>query len=851
MSNCERCGKPNDHCHCNDHHHHCHDHPDRDWHFRHFKPCPGESPMETTARLYRAMNEMSCEFKQAIDGANGLINRLEKKSIYNGAYYDGVVTTEEGWSNEDSTSYKIIRIPHKDKGGAHIDLRLHVAYGNTTNSKVMETVFDASEFQLADKMVTAAVGDVDTGWQGLCRFDGAPIPSNVDKSLYTLGVTRHNRVKWYKNTVDEKQLERDCIMNSMGATGILVNAGVATDKTMWGVEAETMQKTARVVIGQNYETRETIILVVGDYDAVNNITDGKEYGMYPNTAANIMEGYCTVAINVALGSGNYGAAAVDKGEMLFLPSNAIPQKNYAYWYISRKSTYCNNYSFESATLRQLYGQLKWLCELRLAEVTVLTNRLVNVEEDIKSLYASVNDHTAQLTDHEARLEEIEKYTKDLANLKARMDALETQMVALNESFLSISEQWATTMTEWTNIKVEFNEYKQRLITLEELIASLDVAGLSNRVTAVENSIVNINNALSVIDLDIAGLKEEQIVQNERLDGLDGTTAELRADLEVETDERTSADAALQEQITKEVADRISGDLALSEMLLKEVADREAADTQIVADLEAETAARVASDIALGERLDNEAKLRADADEGLSIAIADETAARIAGDNLLQTNITAEQTAREAADAQLALDLAAEVQARIEGDKVNADAIAKETENREAGDTALGDALAIETIARVEGDEALHTRINNLKFEDLAHSDYVYTAAEGDFSTGVMEVTVDDLTVKLTKNATGDYGTLSATDAQGRNLSAFYTQRYDTAGSQEINRSGAGTIDIDTDVGYGGTQTSGYVSVTIYRHEDGAVFFGKVLNHSVDSSRYPSLGHVALYIKKEL
>ena len=181
------------------------------------KPIPGDSPMETLNRLYaevcstmRKCGELNCKTDQ-------MLKDLHEHGLRNGVYYGpDVIKVEEGYCEEDSSPYKVIRIKHHDKYGAPVEVKMHLAYGNTTNSGIKEKITDASLFELAQVMVPA-IGPVDH-WNGKVLYQQAPLPSEDKTDGYTYGFTRHGTLKVYKNsflTENPNALERDSIITAM------------------------------------------------------------------------------------------------------------------------------------------------------------------------------------------------------------------------------------------------------------------------------------------------------------------------------------------------------------------------------------------------------------------------------------------------------------------------------------------------------------------------------------------------------------------------------------------------------------------------------------------------------------
>jgi len=494
-------------------------------HFKHFHPCPGESTAETQARLYGAMNAMRNEFRKAICQADGLISQLQNKSIYNGAYYDGDVTVNEGWSSEDNTAFVITRIPCRDKRSKRIAVKLHLPYGDTTNSGLEQGAFDASEFLLADKLWTAQVGAAPQRWDGHVIVDGRPCPSNKDDNKYTVGFCSRGMLRWYRNTVASGQLNRDGIVDSFGCEGIIVNNKAVTPTDQWGAEGGVVPaaKTARICMGQNLNTKDIYILSVGSYDLDHGIENGKEYGMTLATAAKIMEGYCDVAVSLAHGSGDTGCASLDKGEMMFMPHGIKPQKNLAYWYISRKSEYSNNYTFESATLRQLYGQLKWRKMMHEATIQRILDRLTDLE-DFRDNQLELNILIKGM---------IEAIEADIVIIKGRLDVLEGDVATLKQKVAAL-EAWRVQVDKiLADHESRITSNTNRIKVLEDwrLVVDTKIAELEALIANYGQRIKSLEDWRPTVDLRLNSLEKALAVLDKTVQGIAATQAEMLLDIE--------------------------------------------------------------------------------------------------------------------------------------------------------------------------------------------------------------------------------------------------------------------------------------------------------------------------------
>jgi hypothetical protein len=663
------------------------------------KPIGGLTPMEAQAKLAAKVRRMDKHYKKAMREWRREIERLRHLPRYHSAYYKEV-KTETGWSSVDSTGFTITHIPRHSRSGHAIELKLHLAYGNTTNSGLQESVFVASDHELADKIVTASQGS----WQGLATYQRAPLPSEPNPNGFSLGVSSSGSLHWYRNTTNRKQLANDCVRDSLGITGVIVSGKVVTDPDMWG---EDDTKKARICIGQNYHTKEIVVLTVGDHDAVNSIVNGSEYGMSPSEAARIMSGYCDMAVTVSVGGGNTGVAALDKGEMMFKPSNDAPQENTAFWYVSKSCEYgADGRTWELAHLVQLYGQLKYYHDLQIMGLDHLVDRLVHVEELIGVLETTVLEDHEQIIEMKGWIDNLVDTVLEYSNTVARLgikvneltatvDAMGTHITELNTRVLQFNETIIAIQSEMTEIKSQWMTIHQDFQDLYDYIHNLDIDTLGQTVVdlqaALQQEIQDRGDGDGQLMTQIGNLTDEML---EGFDELRDSIAGIEQRCRNYTDDSVSG----------EVTQRVAGDNylqtqvnntynTLSAVIAQETANREESEADIRDSFsvllesestarqeqdEYEIEAREAGDNNLQQNIDNEHTERMQADDDLGSRIDDEESSRESADSTLQSLIEQEVNSRSAA----IIDVYADLDERVSG----------EAEARESADNALQDSI---------------------------------------------------------------------------------------------------------------------------------------------------------------
>ena len=474
-------------------------------------PCmpPVPSVLEGQS-LYEAMNNLTDRVNTCIATYNNVmancyktLHNLEHQAETNGAYYGRCdVWVEDGYNADEGSKYKIIHKKVVDRRGQPIRMQLAPAYGNTTNSKITQTIQSASKVALADKMVIAQpMGE--NGWYGLTIMNGAPVPSdNTNTDLYTMGFTRGGVLRTYSNTTEIDTLIHDEIENSMGVPGIIIQNGQVTDPSYQENIPQKDVQTARICIGQNYTTREVLILVVGSEG------DPQTKGLTTATCAQILMGYgCTVAVELTEGN---SVAATDKGLMMVDTGNINPE-GYAFWYISRKCYYCNDYQKELAELYQNYGQCVWDGYINNKGLVDLNNRLQQEIQDRitgdNNLQQALNQEIQDRTNADSQLQN---------NIDAERTARETADTQLqnNINAEATARQQADSQQK-ANITAE-QTAREQAIAAEASARQAEDTRLAGLIAALNEDITNIESDISELETKYNQLSESLSEQQSAL-----------------------------------------------------------------------------------------------------------------------------------------------------------------------------------------------------------------------------------------------------------------------------------------------------------------------------------------------
>lgn len=529
--------------------------------------------------LYEAMNQLNDRVNVCIHNYNAVmsenyktLHNLQRAAQENGAYYGpGEVWVEEGYNADEGATYHLIHKACVDRRGEPIRMQLHLAYGNTTNSKIEQPMFSASKVEFADKMVVA-IPKGDKGWYGKTIWHGCPIASAEEETLWTVGFTQGGVMRVYNNGVTVDQMLRDTIENAMGVSGVLIQNGQICDESYTKYIPQRDEQASRIVMGQVLATREVVILTVGRENEVNR------KGLTSATCAQILKQYgCDIAIELCEGS---GSGAMDKGSLMYVPDDTAEPSMYAYWFISRKCFYKNDYERELAELVQNYGACLWQGFLNKKAIAKVKSELDDEIERAKAGEEALNDEIDAETER-AKYEEqrIEGKLGDEID-RAKSEEARIEKKADDETNRAKGEE------QRIETKVD-NEIARSTAEDERLDGKID--GEVTRAKAAEN-VLQEN-----IDAEVDRAKTAENTLDEKIDKEihDRTNADATLHQEILTEQgaRVAADEILQGNINTETEARVAGDNTVQAHIDKEVSDRQTADAQLQSNIDKEVSDR--------------------------------------------------------------------------------------------------------------------------------------------------------------------------------------------------------------------------------------------------------------------
>lgn len=462
------------------------------------KPMPCVPPAPSVCQgmdLYEAMNGLTDRVNTCIATYNDVmansyqaLRNLEHAAEANGAYYgDCEVSTEQGYYADEGNTYCVTRKKVVDRFGEPIRMQLKLAYDNTTNSKLEQPIDDASMIECAQVIASCEVGE--DGWVGNCFYKGAPLPSIESGDGYCVAFTRNGTMRVYANAINQSQLLNDGVENSMSCVGRIIVDGEVKDEVAAAV-------APIVAMGQNTVTKEVFFVSAGS-DA-NQVKQGlTNRGLSSKACADILKGYgCDIAVVLSTGD---NAMLLDKGENAFVPSTLPNQvKAKAFWYITRKAHYKNDYDRQLAELIQNYGQLRYTALLNQLSILNLKNY---TEAEISRIDAQLTKFLQQLEAFNVRLTEVEsKYNA----LVERVDTIEADLAQVKQTINTLQQTVQNLIDIVNGMQNTIAKIQQTLTQMENGTVKLPyiekVDGVGTGTTKLEN--ITVSGDATISDLDV-------------------------------------------------------------------------------------------------------------------------------------------------------------------------------------------------------------------------------------------------------------------------------------------------------------------------------------------------------------
>ena len=465
-------------------------------------PVPGFNPQAQMGAVIEKTNECINRWNyiqaNCFKALNDCVGAAKTSPVY---YDDCEVHLEQGYSSDDSAVYHIVRVNKFDKAGCPIRVKLGLAYDNSTNSNVRQSMHDYSFVKSANVIMTA-VNPSQQGWNGPAMWRGMAIAGTPNTEGYIAGFNSLGTLKVYKGNVETTNLCQDKIVDMIGAVTPIILDGEITEQA----KALTTKK-AITAIGYNSGCGQTILFNVG-------ITENP--GMQGITVATILkEMGCNTAVITAMqdATDEPSIGMEYLGRWTDAPAKYNDPQNVAFWYVSKRPEcgYKNDFETEIADLVQTTGYCA-------NGITELRDKVETAQETADEALSLAQDNADKIATIQGQITEI--YSK--------IDALNTRLTKVEGDINTIKGQIDTINQQITTINQAISSIREEISNLTEQIAGItsSITNLTNRVKTVEGKVTTIEGNISDIQGDITNIEGDITNINNALDDIKGGTTEL-------------------------------------------------------------------------------------------------------------------------------------------------------------------------------------------------------------------------------------------------------------------------------------------------------------------------------------
>lgn len=465
-------------------------------------PVPGFNPQAQMGAVIEKTNECIHRWNyiqaNCFKALNDCVGAAKTSPVY---YDDSEVHLEQGYSSDDSAVYHIVRVQKYDKAGCPIRVKLGLAYDNSTNSNVRQSMHDYSFVKNANVIMTA-VNPAQEGWNGPAMWRGMAIAGTPNADGYIAGFTAMGTLKVYKGTVESVNLCQDKIVDMIGGVTPIILDGEITEQA----KALTTKK-AITAIGYNSGCGQTILFNVG-------ITENP--GMQGITVANILkEMGCNTAVITAMqdATDEPSIGMEFLGRWTDVPAKYNDPQNVAFWYVSKRPEcgFKNDFETEIANLVQSTGYCA-------NGITELRDKVKNAQETADEALSLAQDNADKIATIQGQITEI--YSK--------IDALNTRLTKVEGDITTIKGQIDTINQQITTINQAISSIREEISNITEQIAGItsSITNLTNRVQTIEGKVTTIEGNITDIQGDITNIEGDITNINNALDDIKGGTTEL-------------------------------------------------------------------------------------------------------------------------------------------------------------------------------------------------------------------------------------------------------------------------------------------------------------------------------------
>lgn len=469
---------------------------------------PGPNVQAQMCEMAGRVNECILRWNQIQRNCYEALDRVVGAAVSNDVYYDrDEVGMESGYSENDSCPYHVINVKCVDKCGKPIFIKLMPAFGNTTNSGLVQSIQDVSFVTNANAIISATT---DAPWKGVARYMGAPMASTPDGGIFCGGFNRHGALKIFGGDTDEDTLCQNQVVDLIGSVIPIILDGEITE------QAKGMTtKQAICAIGYKSSNGDKVFFNCGKQDV---------QGMQGITVANILKGMgCTTAVITATAGGGMEYL----GSLTSSPDNWQMPKNSAYWVVSKRpfEGWCNQFESSIAQLVQRVGGLK-------TEIDFINHEVDEVSEVANKAWELAQKNADDIVEIKA---DIERIDGEITALEERITTAENDIKALDAA-----------------LKKEIQDRKDA-----------DAAEAQARQEADEALGKRIDKEIA--DREAADEQLNTAIETEKAERT-AADAVLQGNINQEAIDRANADLKIEQNLNKEIVNRTEADQLLQDQI---------------------------------------------------------------------------------------------------------------------------------------------------------------------------------------------------------------------------------------------------------------------------------------------
>ena len=469
---------------------------------------PGPNVQAQMCEMAGRVNECILRWNQIQRNCYEALDRVVGAAVSNDVYYDrDEVGMESGYSENDSCPYHVINVKCIDKCGKPIFIKLVPAFGNTTNSGLVQSIQDVSFVTNANAIISATT---DAPWKGVARYMGAPMASTPEGGIFCGGFNRHGALKIFGGDTDEDTLCQNQVVDLIGSVIPIILDGEITE------QAKGMTtKQSICAVGYKSCNGDKVFFNCGKQDV---------QGMQGITVANILKGMgCTTAVITATSGGGMEYL----GSLTSSPDNWQMPKNAAYWVVSKRpfEGWCNQFESSIAQLVQRVGGLK-------NEVDFINHEVDEVSEVANKAWELAQKNADDIAEIQA---DIERIDGEITALEERITTAENDIKALDAA-----------------LKQEIQDRKDADAAEAQVRQEADEA-LGKRIDK------------EIADREAADEQLNTAIETEKAERT-AADAVLQGNINQEAIDRANADLKIEQNLNKEIVNRTEADQLLQDQI---------------------------------------------------------------------------------------------------------------------------------------------------------------------------------------------------------------------------------------------------------------------------------------------